>query len=124
MAAELSLSGLTIAFTKTGMPSVSFTAGTITPTVTGTQLMDNVQSVGFAAEEAILMGDVAGGGYCFIQNMDTANFVSLRQGTGATAFIKLLAGEWAIFRMHADTTAPFAIADTAAVNVRFLRFDL
>ena len=124
MAAELSLSGLTIVFVKTAVPSVSFTAGTITPAVAGTQIMDNVQAVGFAAEEAILMGDVAGGGYCFVQNMDATNFVSLRQATGAGNFIKLLAGEWAIFRMHADTTAPFAIADTAAVNVRFLRFDL
>ncbi len=124
MANELSLSGLVVAFTKSNVPSVSFTAATITPSVAGTQWMDNVQAIGFAAEEAILMGDVAGGGYCFFQNMDATNFVSLRQGTGTTAFIKLLAGEWAVFRMHADTTAPYAIADTAAVNLRCLRFDL
>ena len=29
-----------------------------------------------------------------------------------------------MFRMSADTTAPYAIADTAAVNLRCLRFDL
>ena len=123
MAAELSISNLTISFAKTGSPSVSTTVAAITPTVSGAQYMDNVQNVG-TSEEAILLGDVAPGGYVFIQNLDTTNFVSLRQATAAANFIKLLAGEWAIFRMSVDTTAPFAIADTAAVNVRFLRFDL
>jgi hypothetical protein len=84
--------------------------------------MDNVQSVG-TSEEAILLGDVAPGGYWFVQNMDATNFVELRQATGAGDFLKLLAGEWAIFRTSADATAPFAIADTGACNVRFLRFD-
>ena len=124
MANELSLSGLVVAFTKANVPSVSFTASTITPSVAGMQIMDNVQAVGFAAEEVLLMGDVAAGGYCFFQNMDATNFVSIRASTGATNFIKLLAGEWAIFRMSADATAPYVIADTAAVNLRCLRFDL
>jgi|SRR3990167_5285348 len=124
MASELTLQGLNIAFTKANCPSMNITIGSIQVTVTGNQYMDNVQAIGFAAEEAILMGDVAGGGYCFFQNMDATNFVSLRQGTGTSNFIKLLAGEWAMFRMSADTTAPYAIADTAAVNLRCLRFDL
>ena len=123
MAAELSIGPLSISFAKTGSPSLSTMASGITPTVTGAQYMDNVQNVG-TSEEAILLGDVAPGGYVFVQNLDTTNFVSLRQATGAANFMKLLAGEWAIFRMSVDTTAPFAIADTAAVNVRFLRFDL
>lgn len=123
MASELVIAPPSITFTKTACPSVSLVPSTLSITVTGNQIMDNVQSVG-TSEEAILMGDVAGGGYCFVQNMDATNFVSLRQATGAANFIKLLAGEWAIFRMSADTTAPFAIADTGACNVRFLRFDL
>ena len=100
MADEITLSGLTIAFVKTASPSISVTVGSITPDVAGTQYMDNVQ------------------------NMDVTNFVQLRQATGAAAFCKLLAGEWAIFRASVDMTAPFAIADTGACNVRFLRFDL
>ena len=123
MANELSLSNLTVSFSKTGSPTVYFKPSTITPTVAGTQVMDNVQNIGLS-EEAILMGDVAAGGYWFVQNLDAANFVQLRQATGATAFCKLLAGEWAIFRASADMTAPFAIADTGACDVRFLRFDL
>ena len=124
MADELTVGGLTIAFAKTGSPSINLTAGTLTIDVSGAQVMDNVQAIGFAAEEAILMGDVAAGGIWFVQNLDATNFVELRSGTGATDFIKLLAGEWAIFRTSADASAPYAIADTAAVNVRFIRFDL
>lgn len=123
MANELSLSGLTIAFTKANCPSVDLVAGSLSITVSGTQIMDNVQAVGFAAEEAILLGDVGTGGYWFVQNMDATNFVKLRAATGATDFIRLNAGEWAIFRTSADATAPYAIADTAACNVRFLRLD-
>ena len=123
MANELSLSNLTITFSKSGSPSVYFKPATITPTVAGTQIMDNVQNIG-TSEVAILLGDVATGGYWFVQNMDATNFVTLRSATGVTGLIKLLAGEWAIFRTNAGAAAPFAIADTAACDVRFLRFDL
>ena len=123
MADELSLKGLTIDFAKSGSPSISITAGSLTIDVSGAQVMDNVQNIG-TSEEAILLGDVAAGGYWFVQNLDSTNFVELRSGTGATDFIKLLAGEWAIFRTSADATAPYAIADTGACNVRFVRFDV
>lgn len=123
MADELTLGGLTVAFAKSGSPSVSLTAGTLTIDVSGAQVMDNVQNVG-TVEEAILLGDVAAGGYWFVQNLDATNFVKLRSGTGATDFLRLNAGEWAIFRTSADATAPYAIADTGACNVRFVRFDL
>ena len=122
MANELSLSGLTVAFAKSGSPSVNFTAGTVSITVSGAQVMDNVQNVG-TSEEAILLGDVATGGYWFVQNLDSTNFVELRSGTGATDFIRINAGEWAIFRTSADASAPYAIADTSACNVRFVRLD-
>src|SRR3990167_2958708 len=108
MADELELSGLTIEFAKTGSPTISLTAGGLPIDVSGAQVMDNVQAIGFAAEEAILMGDVAAGGYWFVQNLDATNFVELRSGTGATDFIKLKAGEWAIFRTSGDATAPYA----------------
>ena len=123
MASELSISTLTIAFTKANVGSVEVAPIALSVTVSGNQFMDNVQAVG-TSEEAILLGDVGTGGYWFVQNMDATNFVELRSGTGATDFIKLLAGEWAIFRTSADAAAPFAIADTASCNVRFLRFDV
>ena len=123
MANELTVSTLTVSFTKANVGSVTVTPTALSITVSGTQFMDNVQTVG-TSEEAILLGDVAPGGYWFVQNMDATNFVELRAATGAADFIKLLAGEWAIFRTSADATAPFAIADTGSCNVRFLRFDV
>ena len=123
MASELSISTLTITFTKSNVGSVEVAPIALSVTVSGNQFMDNTQAVG-TSEEAILLGDVATGGYWFVQNQDATNFVELRSGTGAVDFIKLLAGEWAIFRTSADASAPYAIADTASVNVRFLRFDL
>jgi len=122
MANELTLSGLRIQFAKANVPSVDFSPPSLSVTVTGTANMDNTQIVGFAAEEAILLGDCTTGGYWYVQNMDATNFVSLRAATGAADMIKLLAGEWAVFRCPA--TAPYAIADTAAVKVRFMRFAL
>lgn len=123
MAAELTLSGLTIAFTKANVPSVSLTVPTITPSVAGSAWLDNTQSVG-TSEEAILLGDPAVGGYCYMQNMDATNYVQIRSATGVAALIRLIAGDWCVFRLDASATAPFAIANTAAVNLRILRFAL
>lgn len=123
MADELTISGLRLSFVKANCPSIAVNAPTLTVDVAGTQVLDNVQSVG-TSEEALVIADVAAGGYCYIQNMDATNFVSVRQGTGTTDLIKLLAGEFCLFRLHPSSTAPYIIADTAACNVRVLRFDL
>lgn len=122
MANELTLSGLNISFTKSGSPSVDLSPASLSITISGAQVMDNVQSVG-TTEEALLLGDVAAGGIVFALNLDSTNFVSIRSGTGATNLIRMNAGEWCLFRLSGDATAPFAIADTAAVNLRLLRFD-
>lgn len=121
MANELSVSGLSVSFTKANVPSVSFNAGSLSITVSGTTIMDSVQDVG-TSEEAILLGDVATGGYWFVQNMDATNFVTLRSATGVTGLVKLLAGEWAIFRTNSSAAAPYIIADTSSCKVRLLRF--
>ena len=123
MASELGISTLTITFAKTNCPSIEVAPAALSVTVSGNQLMDNVQAV-TSTEVAIALGDVAPGGYWFVQNMDATNYVEIRASSGGTDLIKLLAGEWAIFRTSADATAPYAIANTAACNVRFLRFDV
>ena len=122
MASELSVGTLTVSFSKSGSPSFSVTPAALSITITGDAWMDNTQTIG-TSEEAILLGDVATGGYWFVQNLDATNFVELRAGTGSVDFIKLKAGEWAIFRTSGDATAPYAIADTGSVQVRFLRLE-
>jgi len=84
---------------------------------TGTRIIKAVQAVGFAAAEALDMGDLTDPGWCYMKNLDAANFVSVYAATGETEFIRLLAGEHMAFRMVA--TAPFVQADTAAVDLYY-----
>ena len=88
----------------------------------GDQYQGGIQTIG-TSEEALILGDVAAGGYCWIKNLDSTNFVSFRSGTGATDFMELLPGEEACFRLSRSATAPYAIADTAAVDIEVLLFD-
>ena len=91
----------------------------VSVSVTGTNALSHIQNIG-TAEEAIVLGEVVPGGYCYIENLDATNFVSIRQATGAADLIRLKAGECCLFRMDADASAPFAIADTAACDVLFV----
>ena len=95
----------------------SFTSGSLSIDVAGENVIDNVQAVG-TAEEAIVLGDSAAGGYCIAQNVDATNYVSLRRATGEGNFIRINPGQIAVFRLEA--AAPCAIANTAACNVRFI----
>lgn len=87
-------------------------------TVTGNNCLHNRQTVG-TTEEALLLGDAGTGGYLVAVNRDATNFVELRSGTGATDVVRLRAGELACFRVSPDATAPFVIADTAAVELEY-----
>ncbi len=82
----------------------------------GDAIHRTVQSVA-TSEEALSLGDAGTGGYLFLRNLDATNYVSLRQGTGQANFVRLEAGEVAMFRMDTAATAPFAVANTAAVNL-------
>ena len=85
---------------------------------TGTRFIKGVQEVGFAAAEALDMGDLTDPGWCYMRNLDAANYVSVFAATGETEMIRILAGEHMAFRMVA--TAPFVQADTAAVDLEYM----
>ena len=75
------------------------------------------QAIG-TSEEAIGLGEVTSLGWAFFINRDATNYLEIRSGTGASNdIIKLLAGEFAMFRFGSDVTAPFAIANTAACQL-------
>lgn len=84
--------------------------------MTGKNVLCHIQTIG-TSEEAITLGDIAVGGMAYFKNLDATNFVSLRQGTGASDFARLKAGETARFRIDNDMTAPYAIADTASCDL-------
>lgn len=87
--------------------------------MSGTEFIHNTQIVG-TSEEALLMGDVAAPGWAFFKNLDATNYVEIRAATGVADTLRLNAGEAAVFRFAADATAPFAIANTAAVRLEYL----
>ena len=103
-----------------GKTNITVEESNLNVDVTGDLLVHHVQNVGFASEEALDLGGVTAGGYMFARNLDATNFVSIRSGTGATNVIKLKPGEVALFRLSDAATAPFAIADTAAVDLEYL----
>lgn len=75
------------------------------------------QAVGFAAEEAVGLGDISAPGWALFCNRDATNFISLKVATSGAVFAKLLPGEFALLRLGSGAQAPFAIADTASCQL-------
>lgn len=88
--------------------------------ITTKKFVHHKQNVG-TTEEALDLGELTvAGGLAICINRDSTNYVELRSATGASNdVIKILAGEFAIFRWGSDVTAPYAIANTAAVQLEY-----
>lgn len=115
MANELTLSA-SLKFVK-GVKNASFGKSGIQLDVAGKNYALKTQTIG-TSEEAIALGDVATPGYILVYNSDSTNFVSIRSGTGAANLVKIPAGGVALF--DCEASAPYAIADTAAVDIEYL----
>ncbi len=114
MANEITVSAL-LRYSKTR--SLSVLTGEKKFTMSGDQHNDTVQVVPITTAVALEMGPISANvGWVLIQNEDDTNFVSLQRATGEGNFMKIKAGEFALFRLEA--TAPFIVADTANCNVR------
>ena len=105
-----------------GGTSVTLSLGPIDRDVAGTEHMWQRQSIGFAAEEAIYLGDVAAGGYFCAINRDATNYVDIRANTGVADLVKLLPGDFCLFRLASDAV-PYAQANTAAVPLEYLAIE-
>lgn len=90
-------------------------------TIAGAQAMANRQSIG-TSEEAVLVGDVAAGGYFMGVNRDSTNYIELRPGSGLGDLIRLEAGDVCLFRLTDDATL-YAIADTDTCDLEYLIID-
>lgn len=116
MAKELTTNG-GLSFVK-GTTEVRFGRSGVLVDVAGQNYIQNIQSIG-TTQEAILLGDVASPGYAIFENLDPTNYVTIRPASGAADMIRLNPGEVAgPFRLAAS--APFAIANTAAIRLRYL----
>jgi len=89
-------------------------------TRTGEAAARGTASIGFAAHEAIPLGDVTTLAWAEFANHDTTNYVEI--GTDVAAafvpFLRLNAGERCVCRLSA-AIAPYAKANTAAVNLEY-----
>ncbi len=108
---------LQIAFSK-GNVEMARVVTTQDVTVAGDYALHDVQAVGFAAAEALRLGEITTPGFCLFHNTDATNFVEIGyDDTGFKPTVKVLAGEWALFRL--TQAAPQAKADTASVDLEY-----
>lgn len=111
MANELSLV-VSVAFSKGGVNTQR--SESISVDVAGDAFTHQVQAMP-TSNTALLEGVAIGTpGYIFIKNLDSTNSVTV--GITGQYAIKILAGEFALFRAAA---AIFVLADSATVNVEY-----
>ncbi len=74
---------------------------------------------------AIPLGQVTAPHWAWFRNMDATNFVTIRNGSGGADLIKLLPGECTPGGVPLlDTSVPYAVANTAPVQLEYLIFSL
>lgn len=74
------------------------------------------QNIG-TSEEAITLGDGGTIKELYLRNLDATNYVEIKVATGGAIFAKLLPGEDMLVRLGSGAQAPYAIANTAAVDL-------
>lgn len=81
--------------------------------ISGNGVIENMQSIGTAAHEALVLGEVGTAGFMYARNSDATNYVEIGYDDGGTfrPFIKLLKGEPCQCFL---TAAPYAKANTGA----------
>ena len=106
-------------FQKGLIPQINFAPGAISIDISGDLPVAIGQTIG-TSEEALDLGDIGGGtlGWIIGRNLDSTNFVEFRAGTGETDLVKAKAGEPFLFRLATNT--PYAIADTANVDIYYV----
>jgi hypothetical protein len=93
----------------------SHSSGSLTIDQTTAKLVSNVQTIG-TVEEALDLGDITTPGIGIFVNLDSTNFIEL--GLSGQMFVRINAGEQYPFRV--TTTAPYAKADTANVELFYI----
>jgi hypothetical protein len=103
---------------RNGGLSDNHSSGSIAVDQASAKVLRNVQTIG-TVQEALVLGDITTPGYCVFINLDITNFVEI--GVTGSMFLKLKPGEQAICRL--TTTAPFAKADTASVELFYIMYE-
>ena len=98
----------------------SFSTGSQVADQTTNKIVRNVQTVGFAADEALDLGSVTTPRWSIFQNNDDTNFIQIGVGS-FTPFLELDPGDFNLVRLA--TAAPRAQADTGAVDLFYIMYD-
>jgi hypothetical protein len=80
------------------------------------------QNIGTTAE-AINLGTVAAPRWAVFINRDATNYVEIFTSNGGVIFCKLLAGEGCLIPLGSGVTAPYARANTAAIELEYAIID-
>ena len=95
-------------------------------TVSGSEFIHGVQSIGTTEEVVQAIADIATEGFVIARNLDTTNYIELGyadvSATGDARAIKMKAGEPCMFRIGTDS-ALYALADTAACRLEYWIFE-
>lgn len=123
MAQEITVTGSLSCF-KTGfMTSAVARAFTgLLFNMSGNLYVQNTMLVGITAT-LIPLGQVTAPHWAYFKNLDSVNFLTIRNGVSGADLIKLLAGEVAIVPLL-DSSTPYAIANTQPVDMEYMIFSL
>jgi len=95
-------------------------------TVSGSEFIHGVQSIGTSEEVVQAIADIATEGFFIGRNLDTTNFITLGYADVSVGDdarpIKMKAGEPCLFRIAADS-ALYALADTGACRLEYWIFE-
>lgn len=121
MAQELTLNANIRFQPASGVDSGVITQGNnLKITITGTVMSHHLQSVGFSAREAIVLGEVTSPGWLMCKNRDLTNLVHLFTDVSTgTGIATLNPGEFCIIPLHTAAAAPAVQAAVAACIVEF-----
>jgi hypothetical protein len=118
MASEITVNAL-LYFLKSGITD-SFTFPSTQFTMTGANYIHRTQTIATTPGTAIDVASLATPGWGLFKNNGPTNFVQLKTATGGAVFAKLKVGEIALLRLDPTVTAPFAIADTTAIQLEYI----
>lgn len=123
MANEISLNGALSFFKPSIMSSaIGRAVAGLQFSVAGTTFVEGSVLIGTSAT-VIPLGQVAAPHWAFFNNLDAANYLTIRNGSGGADLLKLLPGECAFVPLL-DTSVPYALAHTANVQLEYLIISL
>lgn len=108
--------------TAKGLPNEILSLNSVSFSITGVNYQKGSMTVPTTAGgTAIPLGGVStSGGWCFVKNTDSTNYCQIMTAVSGTAFIRLMPGEAAVFRLDAGITAPAALANTASIKLDYM----